>query len=213
MGHSARRRHRIGARAMQDEPHAQRMTGEPAGRAAAEARATPVVERAKTRRIAQTPQSPRAAPRRTSAWPPNFLTLDRLSRALLARATQGISPDAVAETWADWALHLARAQGKRLELAQLAAMMMARFALWLPSAAALARRDAPVEPAPATADFPIPPGRNGRSTSSRKASSRPRPGGGRRQAAFPGSRAPARPKPPSWRARSSILFRRATSPG
>ena len=141
---------------MQDEPHAQRMTGEPAGRAAAEARATPVVERAKTRRIAQTSQSPRAAPRCTSAWPPNFLTLDRLSRALLARATQGISPDAVAETWADWALHLARAQGKRLELAQLAAMMMARFALWLPSAAALARRDAPVEPAPGDRRFSDP---------------------------------------------------------
>ena len=35
-------------------------------------------------------------------------------------------------------------------------MMMARFALWLPSAAALARRDAPVEPAPGDRRFSDP---------------------------------------------------------
>ena len=59
---------------------------------------------------------------KSESQPPNFRTLDRLTRALLARATQGISPVAVAETWADWALHLAAAPGKRLELIQHAAM-------------------------------------------------------------------------------------------
>jgi len=49
--------------------------------------------------------------------------------------------------WADWALHLASAPGKRLELFQRAAMTMARFGLWLPGAAAGTRREAFVEPA------------------------------------------------------------------
>ncbi len=130
---------------MLDEPRATnngKLTAAAAakGRAVAEARAARTLERAKAPRVAP------PAPSRATAMPPNFRTLDRLSRALLARATQGISPAAVAETWADWALHLASAPGKRLELFQQAAMTMARFGLWLPNAAEVAKREPPAAP-------------------------------------------------------------------
>ncbi|MBS0445862.1 MAG: polyhydroxyalkanoic acid synthase [Proteobacteria bacterium] len=43
--------------------------------------------------------------------------LDRLREVMLARATLGLSPESLWLAWADWALHLAGAPGKRLELA------------------------------------------------------------------------------------------------
>ena len=46
---------------------------------------------------------------------------------MLARATQGVSPNALAKTWADWAVHIAQAPGKRFELAQRAATTAARL--------------------------------------------------------------------------------------
>src|SRR5271157_1225858 len=101
---------------MQDTPRAQAEFAVAArGPAIAEPSAR-TLERAKAPHFAPTAPTPRSADR------PNFRTLDRLSRALLARATQGISPYAVAETCADWAIHLASAPGKRLELFQQAAM-------------------------------------------------------------------------------------------
>ena len=100
-----------------------------------------VLERAEAMHFA-----PTAPPPSTGALP-NFRTVDRLSRALLARATQGISPVALAEIWADWTLHLASAPGKRRELFQRAAMTIARFGLWLPGAAAGTKREAFAEPA------------------------------------------------------------------
>ena len=132
---------------MLDEPRARnngKLTAPAAarGKAVAEARAARTLERAKAPHFAPTalPRAPKPA-----NGPPNFRTLDRLSRALLARSTQGISPLAVAQTWTDWAVHLASAPGKRLELFQRAAMSMARFAVWAPGAAAGTNRDPLVE--------------------------------------------------------------------
>ncbi len=138
---------------MLDEPRApndRSLTAAAKGQAALEARSARPLERAKAPHFVPTAQS------RTESGPPNFRTLDRLSRALLARATQGISPIAVAQTWADWALHLTAAPGKRLELLQRAAITMARFGLWLPGAAGGMKRGALAEPAAADRRFSDP---------------------------------------------------------
>ena len=182
------------SKSMLDEPRARnngKLTAPAAakGKAVAEARAARTLERAKAPRVAPPPPPSRAA-----AMPPNFRKLDRLSRALLARATQGISPVAVAETWVDWALHLGAAPGKRLELLQLGAISMAQFALWLPKAAGARSATRRLRPLPATGDFLIRRGCSRRSTSSRKPFSQPRPGGRRRQTKFPDSNPIARRK-------------------
>ncbi len=114
-------------------------------------------------RAAPAHSAPLASPPRAGCEPTDFGTLDRLSRAMLARATEGISPSAVAETWADWGAHLAAAPGKRLELMQRAAITMARFGQWLPDAVRNDGRAPPFEPAagdrrfadPAWSDWPF----------------------------------------------------------
>jgi polyhydroxyalkanoate synthase subunit PhaC len=42
--------------------------------------------------------------------------IDRSASALIARLTGGVSPFAITQGWSDWALHLARAPGRQLEL-------------------------------------------------------------------------------------------------
>lgn len=66
---------------------------------------------------------------------PDFHTIDRTLRAAEARITQGISPTAVSGAWSDWAVHLARAPGKRLELATHAWTQALRWLFWLRHAA------------------------------------------------------------------------------
>jgi polyhydroxyalkanoate synthase len=77
---------------------------------------------------------------------PSFETLDRMLRAILARFTQGVSPAAISEAWTDWAAHLLAAPGKQSALALRAAVMLARFALWLPGAVLGKPHEAPAQP-------------------------------------------------------------------
>ena len=45
-------------------------------------------------------------------------TLDRMTHAMIGRATAAISPTALGLAWADWASHLASSPGKQAELVQ-----------------------------------------------------------------------------------------------
>ncbi|MBV1726279.1 MAG: alpha/beta fold hydrolase [Hoeflea sp.] len=47
-----------------------------------------------------------------------YAEFDRLVRGTVARATGGVSPFGLIETWTDWAMHLARAPGRQMELAE-----------------------------------------------------------------------------------------------
>jgi len=62
---------------------------------------------------------------------PTFHTFDRTLRAAEARLTHGMSPTAISGAWLDWAVHLARAPGKRMELASRAWVQGLRWLLWL----------------------------------------------------------------------------------
>ena len=103
------------------------------------AQAEPVLtfEHANVPNLAQSPRTGAA---------PSLRCLDRLSRAMLARATQGISPNALGKTWADWAVHMAQAPGKRLELAQRAVMTAAKLNMWLPYSVAQGNHTPPFAP-------------------------------------------------------------------
>jgi polyhydroxyalkanoate synthase len=77
---------------------------------------------------------------------PSFQSYDRMLRSVLARATHGISPFAIADAWLDWAIHLMSAPGKQAALGLRALNMLTRFALWLPTAAVGGTREPPSGP-------------------------------------------------------------------
>ena len=52
--------------------------------------------------------------------PHPYQDVDRLVRATLARLTGGVSPFSILQAWTDWGMHLSRAPGRQLELAELA---------------------------------------------------------------------------------------------
>ncbi len=84
----------------------------------------------------RTPPSNRAAGKSTPAEGPEpgagFAEhLDRFVHASIARSTGGLSPAAIAEAWADWAVHLAIAPGKQALLAQKALRKSRRLAEFL----------------------------------------------------------------------------------
>jgi polyhydroxyalkanoate synthase len=71
------------------------------------------------------------SPSRPETDPHPHAGLDRGTMAGLARLTAGVSPHAVVDAWSDWAMHLARAPGRQLELAERAQanwLALARFA-------------------------------------------------------------------------------------
>lgn len=79
------------------------------------------------------PPTPPQAPQ-TPAQPEEHLhaALDRAVMGSLARMTAGLSPHAVIDAWSDWAMHLARAPGRQLELmqrAQVNGLKVAQYAL------------------------------------------------------------------------------------
>jgi polyhydroxyalkanoate synthase len=77
--------------------------------------------------MARRPNLTQLPPIEESVGTEGFRALDRMSEALRAQATGGISPASLAMAYADWAIHLASSPGKRAELVVKAARKAARF--------------------------------------------------------------------------------------
>ncbi len=77
-----------------------------------------------------------------------FRSMDRMKEALLAHATGGLSPAALALAYFDWSIHLAAAQGKSLELVWKGARKSARFGAHLLAASPGAETPSCIEPLP-----------------------------------------------------------------
>jgi polyhydroxyalkanoate synthase len=82
-------------------------------------------EKTPTASVQAEPAVPAAA--RQAAPDHRHRVLDRAAQAALARLTGGISPHAVIDAWTDWAMHMARAPGRQLELAERAQTNTARM--------------------------------------------------------------------------------------
>ena len=85
----------------------------------------------------------------------SFETLDRLTRAMTARFTHGVSPHAQYAAWFDWASHLSRAPGRQLELWLQAVRAATRLALFV-SRSAVGPANPPFVPAESDRRFDDP---------------------------------------------------------
>lgn len=79
---------------------------------------------------------------------PQSDSIDRMTHALMGRATAAISPAAVALATLDWAVHLASSPGKQMELMQKALRKAVRFALYAARNAAEPACPGCIEPLP-----------------------------------------------------------------
>jgi len=117
------------------------------------------IERGAAKRMPKAVSQPPPVVRPSAAAAPpqaDYRNLDRLLRAWLARATQGVSPVAAAEAWNDWAFHLAVSPGKQFELMQKAAAGYARLGHWAQYEAAGRKIDLPAQAAPGDRRFSDP---------------------------------------------------------
>jgi len=71
-----------------------------------------------------------------------YRDLDRIARALLARNTGGVSPFSAWQAWSDWVLHMSRAPGRQVELAERALQNAVKLAEYAVRGSA----DSPAEP-------------------------------------------------------------------
>ncbi len=99
-----------------------------------------------TAAAAPVPPSP-SLPRTERPEHPNRV-LDRAAQAALARWTGGISPHAVIEAWSDWAMHLARAPGRQLELMERAQTNAAKLVRHAVDSAVAEAAEPPFTPRP-----------------------------------------------------------------
>jgi polyhydroxyalkanoate synthase len=87
-----------------------------------------------------------APPRAFAASEISFDNIDRMARAATGRFTQGVSPNAMAAAWFDWASHLARAPGRQLELTLKAWINLARLARYAARASTEEMPEPPFRP-------------------------------------------------------------------
>ncbi len=107
---------------------------------------------------------PAVAPARIPAPPPEDLPLglegfrayDRMTEALMARMTGGLSPAAMALSCADWGIHLAAAPGKRAELALKAWRKASRLSGYMARASLDPKTPPVIEPLPGDERFATP---------------------------------------------------------
>ena len=93
----------------------------------------------------QTPGDPApAGPETSTPGAHPYRNLDKAARAARARLTGGVSPFAMMDAWGDWALHMAGAPGRQLELAERAVHSMT--AIWQHALTTLGSDGAAPEP-------------------------------------------------------------------